>query len=617
MIDNILKIGKNIDAIPSIHGRSVFAQEVRRKFLSEQYDCVAVELPLSVAPYVNQGVDRLPYISCFVYKEEKSDNNIYIPIDPGDSIIEAIRLARQEKVDLWYIDAEIDDFKIEKLLLPDEYPIHKISLNKYYNALHPLLTAQKQTDQQKSREFKMASYLADLSKKYKKILYVCGMKHLAGVKEIFEIGLATLSDEPIDSNIEKKEGTLYNVEPSTIYFLQGELPFITNLFEKSRYRTDLSEFDQTDAIKELLVTARNDFLDEEDEFEKRMLSPQRLQTALTFMRNLCILNKRFTPDLYSIIIACKATCGSYFAAQVVETAKFYGYIDPTCNLPTLKMGINQIQYDDEDGPSTAINRLPGQPVDWKPIDLKKKPKKDKKDKWKYTWNPHGQCSWPPEDDKIESFNSHVREKAMRLLSDELAKTEKFTSSIKDGIDIRETLKNWHTGDIYVKEIPPSRGKIELVIFIFDQDNDLGKYPYRVTWYAEHNAESTLSFFGTEPFDNMIGPGIAKARYGGCALIFPPKPIADIWKNFKQNSRSTMAEHLVKENLKVTKEKHVAYVASSPPNLKMKNEARKRGKHLIYIPINSFSQQEINKLRTFHVLNGHEIRSYASDFIQDD
>ena len=610
MLGHSLKIGKNIDAIPSIHGRSVFAQEVRRKFLSERYDCIAVELPLSVAPFVNQGVDRLPYVSCFVY-QEASGKNIYIPIDPADSIIEAIRLARQEKIDLWYIDADVEEFHTETITLPDEYPIHKISLQEYYDCVKPAIEQKEPTPQQKQRETHMGGMLSELSRKYKKILYVCGMGHLEGVKKSYELNLPY-----IETPTETKTGILYNVEPATVYFLQGELPFITYLFEKSRYAINLKEFDQTDAIKELLVTARNDFLKEEDEFEKRILSPQRLQMALTFMRNMCLLKGRFTPDLYSIIIACKNTCGSFFAAQVVETAKFYPYIDPISELPTLKMGINKMQLPDEEESVDVTNRLPGQPMEWKPIDLKKKPSKNNKEKWKYTWNSYQQCSWPPEDEKIEKFNAHVREKAMRLLSDELAKSEKFSTSFKDGIDIRETLKNWHTGEIHVKEIPPARGKVELVIFIFDDENTAEKYPYRVTWYAEHEEESTLSFFSTNPFDNMIGPGVAKAKYGGCALLFPPRPMPDIWQNYKPESNVSPQDHLVKQNLRYTSEKFIAYVAAKPPSLKIKNAARKANKHLIYIPLNSFSAQEINRLRNFHILNGHHIRSYAADFIQE-
>jgi len=605
-----LKIGHNIDAIPSIHGRSVFAQEVRRKFLSNRYDCIAVELPLSVAPYVNQGVDRLPYVSCFVFLEN-SGKNIYIPIDPADSIIEAIRLARHEKIDLWYIDADVEDFQPETILLPDEYPIHKISLEEYYDCVKVAVNQKEPSPQQKQREMHMGATLTELSRKYKKILYVCGINHLEGVKNNFRLNLPYF-DSPTDSKI----GTLYNVEPSTVYFLQGELPFITYLFEKSRYAIDLKEFDQTDAIKELLITARNEFLNEEDEFERKILSPQRIQTALTFMRNMCLIKNRFTPDLYSIIIACKATCGAFFAAQVVETAKFYPYIDPISDLPTLKLGINKIQLPDHDESIDVTNRLPSQPMEWKPISLKKKPSKNKKEKWKYTWNPYQQCSWPPEDEKIEKFNAHVREKAMRLLSDELAKSEKFSTSFKDGIDIRETLKNWHTGEIHVKEIPPARGKVDLVIFIFDDDNTSEKYPYRVTWYAEHAEESTLSFFSTNPFENMIGPGIAKAKYGGCALIFPPKHIPDIWQNYNPEHKVSLQEHLIKQNIKYSDEKFIAFVAAKPPSLKIKNNARKLRKHLIYIPLNSFSAQEINRLRKFHVLNGQQIRSYAADFIQE-
>ena len=67
------------------------------------------------------------------------------------------------------------------------------------------------------------------------------------------------------------------------------------------------------------------------------------------------------------------------------------------------------------------------------------------------------CSWPPEDDRIESFHRHVRDQAKAILGADLARSEKFTTSVMDGIDIRETLRNWHTGDLYVKVLPPEPG----------------------------------------------------------------------------------------------------------------------------------------------------------------
>jgi hypothetical protein len=34
-----------------------------------------------------------------------------------------------------------------------------------------------------------------------------------------------------------------------------------------------------------------------------------------------------------------------------------------------------------------------------------------------------------------------------------------------------------------------------------------------------------------------------------------------------------------------------------------------------VPLNHFSQETIAQLRQFHVLNGHQIRSYAAEFIR--
>ncbi len=80
--------------------------------------------------------------------------------------------------------------------------------------------------------------------------------------------------------------------------------------------------------------------------------------------------------------------------------------------------------------------------------MNRRPPKIDQDKWRNAWNPFGQCSWPPEDIAIERFRTHVKDKALSLMGNDLARTEKFSTSLKDGLDIRETLRNWHTGDLY-------------------------------------------------------------------------------------------------------------------------------------------------------------------------
>src|SRR5260370_8062735 len=70
-------------------------------------------------------------------------------------------------------------------------------------------------------------------------------------------------------------------------------------------------------------------------------------------------------------------------------------------------------------------------------------------------------------------------------------------------------------------MPPSRGSIEIVVFLFDVPADPEVYTNRTTWYAEHAQESTLAFYATDPMKNLVGPGIAQAEYGGAPFLFPP------------------------------------------------------------------------------------------------
>jgi hypothetical protein len=226
------------------------------------------------------------------------------------------------------------------------------------------------------------------------------------------------------------------------------------------------------------------------------------------------------------------------------------------------------------------------------------------------------CSWPPEDDRIESFQKHVRDQARATMGADLARSEKFTASVMDGLDLRETLRNWHTGDLYVKVIPPDRGSIEAVVFLFDSPSDPEVYPHRATWYAEHSEESTLAFFATDPMSNLIGPGIGQAEYGGALFLFPPRAIPDIWGDPALDFAPGLDERLLAAALRHSREKHVALISARPPSASWRRLAKRYGKAIVHLPLKRFSAQMIERLRIFHVLNGKHIRSFAADYIRD-
>jgi hypothetical protein len=226
------------------------------------------------------------------------------------------------------------------------------------------------------------------------------------------------------------------------------------------------------------------------------------------------------------------------------------------------------------------------------------------------------CSWPPEDDRIESFHRHVRDLAKALVGADLARTEKFTTSVRDGIDIRETLRNWHTGDLYVKVLPPSRGSIEVVVFLFDVPADPKRYTNRTTWYAEHPAESTLAFYATDPFKNLVGPGIAQAEYGGALFLYPPRSIPDVWIDPRLDFTDTLEERLLAAAFLHSKDRLVAVVSPTLPRAAWRRLGRRFGRKIVHLPLRRFGGQLLERLRTFHVLNGKRVRSYAADYIRD-
>jgi len=59
---------------------------------------------------------------------------------------------------------------------------------------------------------------------------------------------------------------------------------------------------------------------------------------------------------------------------------------------------------------------------------------------------------------------------------------------------------------------------------------------------------------------------------------------------------------------------VVYVASKPPRSLLKSFAKRYGKKIVYIPIGQLSPVMLNKLRVFHVLDGHDKRDIADEYI---
>ena len=614
--DDFLRIGPRVRVLPIIHGSGDFAIRVREELLSRPYDCVAVPLPPSFQDEVEAAIEQLPTISDVAQldvegEDEDDDEGLgfsYVPIDPCQGVIAALRLAMGERMARAFIDMETHRFEASSATFPDPYALKMVRPESFAAAVLPVIDPP--TPGQHARRLAwMAARLRELEAKHRSILLVCSLTDWPYIRDAYVHRAEVEEPSPFFAPIQA-----FGVDPKTLVFLLGELPFLTRLYERGRSELTPDDNLSVDGVKEMVLHAR-DLLKARLPKVAARVTPQLLSVYFRYVRNLSLIERRLTPDLYSLVVAAQQTAGDDLAIAVGEAAREYPHSDLGPFDSALRMGVGRA---DVPGWGTAkmVSRLPGQAISWRSCRLRTRPAERDKKEWRQRWNPLGMCSWPPEDDRIESFQQHVRDQAKAILGADLARSEKFTSSVMDGLDIRETLRNWHTGDLYVKVQPPSRGSIEVVVFLFDVPADPQVYTSRATWYAEHAGESTLAFFGTDPMKNFVGPGIAQAEYGGAMFLFPPRPIPDLWDDPRLDFATTLEERLLAGAFLHSKERHVAVVSPRPPEASWRKLARRMGKKIVHLPLGRFGGQLVERLRRFHILNGRQVRSYAAEFIRD-
>jgi hypothetical protein len=606
-----LRIGRRVRVLPIIHGSGDCAIQVREELLEQPYDCLAVPLPPSFQDDVEAAIRHLPAISVVLQPEVDADEVgfNYVPIDPCQGVIAGLRTAMGERIARAFIDRETPRFEPNYAAFPDPYALKRVRPEAFAAAVLPAIP-QPTPGQHAERIAWMARRLRELEKEYRSILFICSLLDWPWVREAYRRQSEVEEPEPFFAPLQTLP-----VDARTLTFLLGELPFVTGLYERGRRELTADDNLSVDGVKELVLEARDRLRRTQPRVAQR-ITPQLLSIYFRYVRNLSLVERRLTPDLYTLVVAAQQTAGDDFALAVVETAREYPYAEPAeVESRPLRMGIEQAEVPGF-GVARMVTRLPGQALVWRSCELRPRPKPQDRRRWQQRWNPYGQCSWPPEDQRIESFQRHVSEQAKALIGADLARSEKFTTSVMDGLDIRETLRNWHTGDLYVKIMPPTRGSIEVVVFLFDVPADPRRYPFRTTWYAEHAEESTLAYFATDPMQELIGPGIAQAEYGGASFLFPPRPIPDIWTDPRLHFVDTLEERLLAGALLHSREKHVALVSAKPPPASWRRLARRFGRKLVHLPLKRFSGQLIERLRRFHLLNGKEVRSYAADFIRE-
>ena len=621
----VLRIGPRIDVLPVIHGSADYATEVRRRLVSGRYDALAVPLPESFRAPLEPAILELPRPSLVIQpqgevgdweseEDEEGDDDRelgacnYVPVDPCQPVIAALRFALEERLTRYYIDAETSHFVPYGQAMPDPYALRRVSLERFAAGLLPAIARPEELQRQLRIRW-MARRLRELAIDHRAILLVCSVLDWPWIRDAYQ------RFEPMDYEPPEVETPRhYAVDFRSLYFLLGELPFITSLYEQARANLTDPTHLAIDGVKELLLAARDAYRERYGKVGRK-ISPLALRTVLKYARNLTLLDRRLTPELSTLLTASKQVLGDAYAHRVLEVARRYDAAEES-EESKVRLGHGRgVLPEHPSSPMIMISRLPGPPTMLHRVELAAEPDELERHRPRQGWTPSGQCSWPPEDIRIERFRATVFDRAREVLGHDLARTEKFTTSLMDGIDIRETLRNWHEGSLYVQVLPPRRGDLDAVVMLFDSPADPREYPWRTTWYAEHTEESTLAFFASDFRKDPVGPGIHVARYGGALFLYPPRPIPDVWIDPRLDEATTLEERLLAAAALHARKANVAVVSSAPPGAAWRRIARRFRRRWIHLPWSKFSDETVQQLRLVHVLGGREVRSWAERYIR--
>jgi hypothetical protein len=414
--------------------------------------------------------------------------------------------------------------------------------------------------------------------------------------------------EPPSRRLLRPETQLLNPHPDSLAEITIEYPYLQERYEF--FRLDLEGEAGLDKPKVQLDLLREAATKYTESTGEKLVHWQR-RTIARYTRNLAHISGDLVSNAYDLAVAARSVVDDNYGWEVWQMANRYLAQQETSTLETVRLSAGEIWLNTKR--LRIRRRLPRPKQRMKPLGLKPRKKESVPGEWARQTTGDAICSYPPEDLVIEDYGRFLKKKAKALLSEERVRVEPFTTSILDGVDIRETIRNWHQRKIYVRQADRLAGEVGSVVVVFDEDRE-DRYTYLTTWLGEHQNESDMAFYSTHPFDNIVGPGIGRAEYGGLLMTLPPRRLYDVWSDSDYDFAESKPERLLMAGLDYSTERFVVYVGPKPPRSIFRSIAAHLNRKILYVPIGQLSPTKMKHLRVVHVLDSYERRDEAKEYL---
>jgi hypothetical protein len=120
--------------LPVAPGKMEFAAAVRAEILRETPRIIAVELPVTLEPLYRRAIERLPQLSVITYQDGAEDRAVYLPIEPADPFVEALRTAEELELAAVFLDPDISERPHLDEVYPDSFAVQRLGLTSYVDA---------------------------------------------------------------------------------------------------------------------------------------------------------------------------------------------------------------------------------------------------------------------------------------------------------------------------------------------------------------------------------------------------------------------------------------------------------------------------------------------------
>ncbi len=657
--------------LPVVPGRMEFAALVREQILENPPEVVAVELPKTMEESYRKAVARLPELSAILYEDSVANRAVYLPVEITDPMVEAVRTAEERGLKISFVDPDLG-YQPPKLdSCPDSYAVSRIGYAAYCSAFRKI---PRSAPFQLRRHAAGIAWSLQNAEPGAEVLVVLSLNLLDLVLEAMEteqsvplararrkdvrvcnlhpecLGEVLIEFPFLQSCYEaRRQGTPEADPPGSTQTVQeiGGFQVISNTREtreqqlgaavrrtarrvgQTARRVDLDRAPTETAGEPSSVEApRSATLP--TVMDRQRLNFQLLREAercyvqntgeklhswqhhlmARYLRNLSLLDHRLVSGLFDLTVAARSVADDNFAWELWDLATASHHQKVDTDLITINISGEEIWWGTR---KLRLRRRLPRHKRQRPAGLKGRKRESVPGEWAREFDGSSICSYPPEDIVLEGYSAFLMKKGKSILSEERARVEPFTTSLLDGIDMRETIRNWHKKQLYVREYQQISGEVGSVVIIFDADQE-NRYSWCKSWLGEHTQESDMAFYSTNPFDNIVGPGIGRAEYGGFLLTYPPRRLVDVWSDPDYWFAGSKSERLLLAALDYSLQQFVVYLAAKPPRSIFKSLAARMGRKIIYLPIGQVSPLSLKKIRILHVLDGHERRETAKDYI---